>query len=67
MGNYTMPQTEEVLEFVMQYEGEVKILRDFLQQTKSAVEEARETGPAFNEETWLQLRNVSVFAVAKRG
>ncbi len=59
MGDYSISQTEEVLEFVMQYEGEVNCLRGFLQQTKVTVEDARDEGSAYHETTWLQLRDVS--------
>ena len=50
---------EEVLEFVTQFEGEMKMLRDFLAGHTSqlaAVKKKKEE--SFSEETWTQLQLV---------
>lgn len=51
-------QTEEVLEFVMQFEGEVKIVRVFLSSCRKTVEEARERGGVYSPDVWTQLKEV---------
>ena len=54
---------EEVLEFVTQFEGEIKMLRDFLTAQTSQVEAAKRKEESFSEETWshLQLVRGSLF------
>ena len=49
---------EEVLEFVTQFEGEIKMLRDFLTAQTSQVEAAKKKEESFSEETWSHLQLV---------
>lgn len=44
----------------MQYEGEVKCLKDLLQQAKATIDDARDGGSTYNDITWQLLRDVSV-------
>lgn len=50
---------EEVLEFVTQFEGEMKMLRDFLtSHTSQLVAMRKKKEETFSEETWTQLQLV---------
>ena len=51
------------MEFVIQFEGEVNGLREFLQEAKTHVDDARDRGSAYHEETWLKLREVKCLPV----
>ena len=53
-------QTEEVLEFVTQFETELKMLKDFLSGHTSKVELVKKKEESFSEETWTQLQLVGV-------
>jgi hypothetical protein len=49
---------EEVLEFVTQFEGEMKMLRGFLTSHTSQLAAMRKREESFSEETWTQLQLV---------
>ena len=52
---------EEVLEFVTQFEGEIRMLRDFLSGHASQVQVVKKKEESFSEETWCQLQLVSLY------
>ena len=49
---------EEVLEFVTQFEGEMKLLREFLAGHTSQLAVVKKKAESFSEETWTQLQLV---------
>lgn len=49
---------EEVLEFVTQFEGEMKMLRDFLAGHTSQLAAVKKKEESFSEDTWTQLQLV---------
>lgn len=49
---------EEVLEFVTQFEGEMKMLRDFLASHTSQLVAVKKKEESFSEDTWTQLQLV---------
>ena len=51
-------QTDEVLEFVMQYEGEVKNLMDFLTGVRESVSMVTTGESACFDTNWTKLREV---------
>lgn len=51
-------QTDEVLEFVMQYEGEVKNLMDFLTGVRESVSMVTTEESACFDTNWTKLREV---------
>ena len=54
-------QTEEVLEFVVQYEKEFKLLKDFLSSHASNVEAIKKKIEDQPEESWQELSEVRKF------
>ena len=52
---------DEVLEFVTQFEGEIKLLKTFLTSQTSKVAAAKKREETFSEETWTQLQMVSEY------
>ena len=51
---------EEVLEFVTQFEREIKTLKTFLASQTSQVESVKKKEETFSEETWSHLQLVSM-------
>ena len=56
-------QTEEVLELVMQYEAEVKVLVEVLADVRASVKDVKERGGSYCEESWRQMREVGVLVL----
>ena len=54
---------EEVLEFVTQFEGEMKLLREFLARHTSQLAAVKKRAESFSEETWTQLQLVSTHMI----
>jgi len=52
----TVTQTEEVLEFVMQYEGEVKSLKDFLTGVRGSIAMVTKGDASYSDDSWMKLR-----------
>lgn len=59
-------QTEEVLEFVMQYERQLRQFKSLLGRHTQTVEAIKKEGEEYSEEKWMKLSKVR-FSDLKKG